>query len=507
LTNHYHKGGRLRGHGNQPGEMLAEIRLFLERCGRPAVVEWGDEALPLLPDQHLWEIRHGHLFLSAWPERRSLSRKVIGIETRKPGLMVCSIQKFGGTTGKLNLLDLDHPHTGGALLHGERRSFSESFRRMLQRQFSGWKIQVLSTEMNLERSLSPRYPRAVLEKGNQRIAALACPQTTDEHSFLSFALLWHHYVSGDAGPYRRVPLALFLPEASGALTALRLQWLDVSGVLVRFNADGNAGEIDAADLGNLETRIIPRRRAILSPEHQEFVVRLERELGVEAIDDGDGIVHLRLRGLEFAWIKDGGLYSVLGHAPQAASPTEVEALASHLALVRHGQTRHREHPLFRSQPENWMESMVRNEISTIDARLDNQPLLRQVITFAATDRDVIDLVGASNDGRVAVLELKAAEDIHLPLQALDYWMRIDWHTHRGEIDQFFPGLQVRRESPRLMLIAPAVQFHPANEVILSYFNPRIETERIGLNLEWQQGLKVAFRLRGSEKPQSQRRLT
>ena len=176
LANHYHKGGFAEGDRNQPSAMLAEIRLFLERCARPAALEWGDEALPLLPDQHSWEIRHGHLFLSAWPERRSLSRKVIGIETRKPGLLVCSIQKFGGATGKLNLLDLDHPHTGGAILHGERRSFSEGFRRILHRQFTGWKVQVLSTEMSLERSFSPRYPRAVLQKGNQRIAALACPQ-------------------------------------------------------------------------------------------------------------------------------------------------------------------------------------------------------------------------------------------------------------------------------------------------------------------------------------------
>jgi hypothetical protein len=487
--------------------MLAEIRLFLDRCARPAVVEWGDEALPLLPDQHLWEIRHGHLFLSAWPERKSLSRKVIGIEARKPGVLVCSIQKFGGTTGKLNLLDLDHPHTSGALLHSGRRTFSEAFRRMLYRQFSGWKIQMLSTEMNLEHSLSPRYPRAVLEKGSQRIAALACPQPADEHNFLSFALLWHNYVSGNAGPFRRVPLVLFLPETAGSLTALRLKWLDVSALLFRFNGDGNAGEIDPADLGNLETRIVPRRASVYSSAHQELVTRLQQHSGAEAIDDASGILHLRMHGLEFARIKDGSLQSVLEHAPQSASPSEIEGLARHLAMVRNGHAADRDHPLFRREPENWLESAVRSEVGALDATLEGQPLLGQVITFAAGDRDVIDLVSASAGGRIAVLELKATEDIHLPLQALDYWMRIDWHTRAGEMDQFFPALQVQRESPRLLLVAPAVQFHPANEIVLSYFSSRIETERIGLNLEWQQGLRVAFRLRGSEKPQSQRRLT
>jgi hypothetical protein len=302
-------------------------------------------------------------------------------------------------------------------------------------------------------------------------------------------------------------LALFLPESAGALTALRLKWLSVSARLFRFNADGNAGEVDPGDIGNLETRILPGYSVTLSPALQEFVTRLKENAGVEAIEESDGSVRLRLRGLEFACIKGEQLYSTLRQAPHTASPADIEALAMHLAAIRNGGAEDRAHPLFRCEPENWLEAMVRSDVATIDATLQGQPLLRQVITFAATDRDLIDLVGASHTGRITVLELKAEEDIHLPLQALDYWMRIDWHTQAGEMDRFFPGLAIRRESPRLILVAPAVQFHPANETILGYFSPRIETERVGLNLEWQQGLKVAFRLSGSEKPQSQRRLT
>lgn len=486
--------------------MLSEIQLFLERCARPAVLEWGDEAVPLLPDQHLLEVRNGHLFLSAWPERRSISRKLIDIETRKPGLMVCSIQKFGGAKGRLNLLDLDHPRTSTSLLQGERRSFSEGFRRMLHRQFTGWAIEILTTEMSLERSFSPRYPRAVLQKGNQKIAAVACPRLEDEHAFLTFALLWHHYVCGSASEsHTRAPLALFLPEAAGSLTSLRLKWLNVTARLFRFNADGNAGQVDAADLGNLETRVIHRTRVPLPPDLQPVITSLKRNFDAELIDDGAGIFRLRIQGLEFAVLKNGRLYSSLNGEPQQTSAEEIETIASHIALVRNGSTGDRQHPLFRMSPENWLEAAVRRDLGIVDAALEGQPLLGQVITFAAVDRDIIDLVGASKTGRIVLIELKATEDIHLPLQALDYWMRIDWHTQAGEMDQFFPGLAVRREPPKLMLVAPAVQFHPTNEIILSYFDARIETERIGLNLEWQQGLKVAFRLHGSEKPQSHRR--
>jgi hypothetical protein len=70
----------------------------------------------------------------------------------------------------------------------------------------------------------------------------------------------------------------------------------------------------------------------------------------------------------------------------------------------------------------------------------------------------------------------------------------------------FPKRNILMELPKLLLVAPALRFHPSNEIVLSYFDRQIETERVGLNLEWQQGLKVAFRLRGAEKPQSQGRL-
>jgi hypothetical protein len=505
LANHYHKSATSGDRRDQPDGMLAEIRLFLDRCARPAALEWGDEAVPLVPDQYLLEIRNGHLFLSAWPDRRSISRKLIGIETRKPGLLVCSIQKFGGVKGRLNLLDLDHPRTGTSLLQGERRSFLEGFRRMLHRQFTGWTIEMLTTEMSLERSFSPRYPRAVLRKANQRMAALACPRAEDEHAFLSFALLWHHYVCGTSGLHARVPLVLFLPEGAGSLTALRLKWLSVTARLFRFNRDGNAGEIDPADLGNLETRVLPRKRLPIPPELEPFVTTLQRKFNAEVIDDGAGASRLRIEGLEFAIIRNGRLYSSLNGEPQETSTEEIETIASHIALVRNGTSGDRQHPFFCMCPENWLEAAVRRDLGVLDATLEGQPLLGQVITFAAVDRDIIDLVGTSKTGRLALIELKIAEDIHLPLQALDYWMRIDWHTQAGEMDQFFPGITVRPEPPKLMLVAPAVQFHPANETILGYFDARIETERIGLNLEWQQGLKVAFRLYGSEKPQSHRR--
>src|SRR5207244_3706376 len=80
--------------------------------------------------------------------------------------------------------------------------------------------------------------------------------------------------------------------------------------------------------------------------------------------------------------------------------------------------------------EHCLESRVCSHLSAVDADLRPSPIHRQVLTFAGGDRDVVDLLAQFTDGRLGVLELKASEDIHLPMQALDYWMRVKWHSER-----------------------------------------------------------------------------
>jgi hypothetical protein len=43
-----------------------------------------------------------------------------------------------------------------------------------------------------------------------------------------------------------------------------------------------------------------------------------------------------------------------------------------------------------------------------------------VPALAGGDRGVLDLLGITRQGRLVVIELKASEDIQMPLQAVDY---------------------------------------------------------------------------------------
>ena len=120
-----------------------------------------------------------------------------------------------------------------------------------------------------------------------------------------------------------------------------------------------------------------------------------------------------------------------------------------------------------------------------------EPVYGQVPAFAGGERGVMDLLAVDRDGRLAVVELKASADLHLPLQALDYWIRVKWHLDRGEFSSagYFPGRSLRPEPPRLLLVAPSLEFHPTTETLLGFFSPAIEVERIGLGADWRSRLR------------------
>jgi hypothetical protein len=96
-----------------------------------------------------------------------------------------------------------------------------------------------------------------------------------------------------------------------------------------------------------------------------------------------------------------------------------------------------------------------------------------------------------------VIELKADEDIHLPLQGLDYWARVRWHQQRGEFQRFgyFAGRELSQEPPLLMLVAPALHIHPATDTLLRYLSPEIEWQVVAVDERWREGVRVTFRKR------------
>ena len=107
---------------------------------------------------------------------------------------------------------------------------------------------------------------------------------------------------------------------------------------------------------------------------------------------------------------------------------------------------------------------------------------------------MLDLLGMTADGRLAVMELKADEDVYLPMQGLDYWARVRHHLHRGELQKhgYFPGLELSTQDPILILAAPALHVHTSAAAMLRYVSPEVDWRLVGLDEHWRDGIRVVF---------------
>jgi len=443
--------------------------------------------------------------LQAWDDTRNVARRISAVAKAEPGRLELTVERFGKKAGAIELVDLARSRGQQASRRAHRRSFREQFGRSLRRQFPGWTVRDLSAEADLEHSLSPTYPRALLTKGSTAVAVIgAAPAGNDASGVLTFGLIWLDYLRNRE---KRVPvetLAVFVPggcEGPVCLRALHLNSLRANYRVFAYD-DSWEAEIDLRDHGNVSTEVRPNVSA--AGTGSAWLDRLAQIPEVDIICSSDGSRSARVRGLEIAREQGGKLlFGVHTKEPVSeGNVSEVLALAREVALRRNPSPADRGE-LYSRAPEVWLESQVRRHIDRIDALLLPEPIYGQVPAIAGMDRGVLDLLAADRSGRLAVVELKASEDPHLPLQALDYWIRVNWHRQSGEFGSngYFPGVALREMPARMILIAPALEYHPTTETVLSYFAPSIEVERIGVNMDWRRDLRVAFRAVGARSPQ------
>jgi hypothetical protein len=323
------------------------------------------------------------------------------------------------------------------------------------------------------------------------------------------ALLWLDWTR-ERNPKQRVAgVRLLLPEGRSAVTCHRLQALsrDLPIELYEFDwARGRVHRMDPRDSGNLDSHLIPRReverlRADAARAGESFGLgeQQTRSPGLDAVVvPGTRAVSWRFRGLEFARY-EAGILRVADESgelvPAGARPGLISKRLEDLRRFRQPDPPDPRHPLYRAQAERWLESMILEDPARIEPRLDPRFVYSQVPAFSFTDRAVLDLLGATRDGRLVILELKVDEDLQLLPQALDYWLRVRWHREKGDLESlgYFPGLPLSDRLPLLYLVAPGLRFHPATDTLLRFVSKEVEVVRVGLNEEWRKGVRVLFR--------------
>lgn len=478
-----------------------------------AEVREDGEWLAEFADLH-WELRREgkQPLVHLWSDERNLTRRVLRVKERSEDRVVLEVRQFGRTKpAQLEFLRTDSSRNPKRVT---REQFRARFRRILSERFPDAELDTLTAAQDLKHSFSGLYVRGRMHEAARAWALLAAAPTEDTaaiEGILTFGILWLDWARSHAEKRAVEGLRLFLPE--GATRAVRERVLALSPAtrveVYEFSGpDARMQKMDPYDAGNLESWLTTRgeiesamaaardafvRVRALAPNASEVARDLTARVVPRTRDVAFGF-----RGLEFAWFSAEGVLFGTGDSRQrltGSSEPALERLLHQIDLHRNALTEETNHFFYRAAPERWLETLIQEDPSRLDAQLDPAHLYSQVPALAAGDRGVLDLLGVTRRGRLVVIEVKASEDIQLPIQAVDYWLRVRRHQREGDFARYgyFGGVELDPAPPLVWLVAPGLRFHSASDVMLKYLSPEIHVTRIGLNENWRQGVRVIFR--------------
>jgi len=490
-------------------ELATELEATLREFAAVAPVEVRENGGRVAPLAGLsWEVRGAaeKPLLHLWSAEYNLTRRVLAITDHSEQRLILAVERFGRSKpDRLEFVRMSFDRSARELT---RHAFCEQLRRILAEQFPDEVVESLTISSDLEHSLSGNYARGILRRGSAEWAVLGVNDgesaDTIENS-LTFALLWLERARQSSRRANIAGLRLILPRDGARVVAQRVCALRPQLALELYERDPVREVLEKLDpraAGNIDSWIVPQRetQALLdrAREALDSIVALAPRAIHLHPSVASGEVWLRFRGLPIANWDDGRVFFGTGERREelgAGTWPALKKLLANLEIHRHPQASDTRHPLYRAQPERWLEAIVREDITRVDAQLDARFVYAQVFANAGGEHGILDLLGVTRSGRLAILELKATEHIHLALQAAGYWRHVGHHLERGDLSRYgyFPGITLQAAPPLVYLVAPALRFHPATDELLRYLAPEVEVVRVGLAESWRRGLRVVMR--------------
>jgi hypothetical protein len=195
-------------------------------------------------------------------------------------------------------------------------------------------------------------------------------------------------------------------------------------------------------------------------------------------------VSIRLRGVEVARVSDQGAAYPFGEP--------LADVINELAQARRHGSRH---PLARAHEERWLESNLLADIRQLIPSIDTRHIYPQVPSFVGEDRNIIDLLTITAEGRLVVIEVKSSPDPDLPFQALDYWIAVERHRKAGDFQNngYFAGCNLQDAPALLILVAPLLAYHKTAGRLIAMLPADVPLMEVGINQNWKKHIKVLRR--------------
>ena len=455
-----------------------------------------------------WEVRGNSEkpLLHLWSENCNVTRRVVAITGNSQDHLALAVERFGRIKPeRMEIVRLEYAPAPREL---SREAYCEQLRRILAEKFPDETLEKISAAQDLEHSLSKIYTRGILHRGSSQIAFLAVSEGESQdalESSLTYGLLWLEKSRQSAKRAAVAALRLILPKGRSTVLANRLRALDPRLAVELYELDPRRETLERVEscaTGNVASWLVPRREAQLLLDRASSGVAPLIALSPESIrahaSPHTQEVVLRFRGLAFARWHENKIYfgsDSTWEELRSKNEPALKQLIANLRNLRNPLASNVRHALYRAQAERWMQTLVHQDVTRIDISLDPEHVYEQVFAQVAGQHGILDLLCVTRNRRLAILELKATENVDLPLQAADYWSRIRWHHSQGDFARYgyFSGIELQPAPPLVYLIAPALRFHPTTDILQRYVSRDMEIIRVGLAESWRRGLRVMFR--------------
>jgi hypothetical protein len=504
-------------------ELLRTVQDYFLDHPRAVVMQDGRVTFDMTSARYSLSAERGRCLLHLWSEDRNVVRTVSGVRSRKDTLRI-EARRFGQSNPEVMEIAPGGDRRSPSSREASRAKYQQLLERVLDRAFPGWSVEDMRTAADLENSFGPAYARGVLRRGQSAWAVIAVnpaesPATID--GILTVGILWLAQCREHSDSRRLFEgLKVIVPAGSFSTVQARMAWLNKTAAkYALYELDERSEElveVDCEQGGNLRLKLVhafdPKAAIERCTRSLDEVLAL-LDPGLRAVTEvranGPAEISLALHGLEFARIRRETAthsFSIRDEVTFGAGANETLLTAESRDLFceltrqlfenrRAGSST--SNPLYRLQPERWLESALRQDVAEIEPAVRGDIVYTQVPAFSAADRGMLDLLTVTRGGRLTVMEIKADDDLHLPLQALDYWCRVRQLHREGQFQKhgYFHGIELSDKPPLLYLIAPVLRIHPSTDTILRYLSPEIPWEVIGLNEDWRTRRKVILRKR------------
>ncbi len=457
-----------------------EVRTFLRRCGR-------------------------HQILRFQTPQGTVERRISSVRYTRDGVRIVLASKSGGPHEALDLIERK-----SGLANTQSDDLLSICLSWVRQRLHGARVERAQHRSDLAHSLSGAFLRVLARHSRRDYLLISAGTEQDEDTapgMLTQALIWSHLLR-TGGKLRGNPaLVLIVPAGRSAVLSHRIRCLDPALAAVEiweYVVEDAGWKFRPAPLPPAPEEHRDFRWPVLGPFRWSRTISRVIDLAPHEIrryprfKDYDSV---RLRGLEFARFEGADRSRVtfgVGLARTELTTHNFEILkrlVEEILYYRRPDTPDVRHPFFRLQSERWLEGMILDDVARLFPELTSGTVYSQIPVYLGNAQGRVDILGVDSQGTLVVMELKVAEDLELPLQALDYWGRVIWHNVLGDFQKrgYFSEARINRMWPRIYLVSPVFSFHDTTESVLGFIDRRIDIWKVAINTDWRCGVRILNR--------------